>query len=59
MRQTYCAVLPQSSAGRNSITFGIVHLYCTNDEVAAVGLAVAAGQTDHESLLKWVREHRA
>ena len=35
-----------------------IRLDCTNDEVAAVGLAVAAGQMDYESLLKWVREHR-
>ena len=35
-----------------------IHLDCTNDEVAAVGLAVAAGQMDYESLLTWVREHR-
>lgn len=35
-----------------------IRLDCTNDEVAAVGLAVAAGQMDYESLLTWVREHR-
>ena len=35
-----------------------IRLDCTNDEVAAVGLAVAAGQMDYESLLIWVREHR-
>ena len=36
----------------------LTFLDCTNDEVAAVGLAVAAGQMDYESLLTWVREHR-
>ena len=35
-----------------------IRLDCTNDEVVAVGLAVAAGQMDYESLLTWVREHR-
>ena len=35
-----------------------IRLDYTNDEVAAVGLAVAAGQMDYESLLKWVSEHR-
>ena len=35
-----------------------IRLDCTNDEVASVGFAVAAGQMDYESLLKWVLEHR-
>ena len=30
---------------------------CTNEEVAEVGLAVAAGTMDYEALLTWVREH--
>ena len=30
---------------------------CTNEEVAEVGLAVAAGTMDYEALLSWVREH--
>ncbi|MBQ2469525.1 MAG: type II toxin-antitoxin system death-on-curing family toxin [Clostridia bacterium] len=30
---------------------------CTNEEVAEVGLAVAAGTMDYEALLAWVREH--
>ena len=30
---------------------------CTNEEVAQVGLAVAAGTMDYDALLAWVREH--
>lgn len=30
---------------------------CTNEDVATVGLAVAAGNMDYEALLEWVREH--
>ena len=30
---------------------------CTNEEVAEVGLAVAAGTMDYDALLAWVREH--
>ena len=30
---------------------------CTNEQVAEVGLAVAAGTMDYEALLAWVREH--
>ena len=35
-----------------------IRLECTNEEVAEVGLAVAAGQMNYEALLAWVREHR-
>ena len=35
-----------------------IYLDCTNEEVAAVGLAVASGSMDYESLLEWVLEHR-
>ena len=35
-----------------------IRLECTNEEVAEVGLAVAAGQMSYEALLAWVREHR-
>ena len=35
-----------------------IHLDCTNEDVATVGLAVAAGSMDYEMLLAWVREHR-
>ena len=31
---------------------------CTNDEVVEVGLAVASGAMDDETLLEWVRAHR-
>ena len=30
----------------------------TEEEVARVGLAVAAGSMDYEDLLEWVRQHR-
>ncbi len=35
-----------------------IHMDCTNEDVATVGLAVAAGEMGYDSLLKWVREHR-
>ena len=35
-----------------------IHLDCTNDEVATVGLAVASGEMDYDQLLEWVRNHR-
>ena len=35
-----------------------IRLECTNEEVAEVGFAVAAGQMKYEALLAWVREHR-
>lgn len=35
-----------------------IHMDCTNEEVATVGLAVAAGEMDYGALLAWVREHR-
>ncbi len=35
-----------------------VPLECTNEEVAAVGLAVAAGEMGYDELLEWVRGHR-
>ena len=36
-----------------------VHMECTNEEVAAVGLSVADGTMNYEDLLKWVRERAA
>lgn len=36
-----------------------LYLDCTNEEVAAVGLAVAAGEMDYPMLLDWVRDHLA
>lgn len=35
-----------------------IHLECTNDEVATVGLSVASGSMNYDSLLSWVRDHR-
>ena len=35
-----------------------IRLDCTNDEVAEVGLSVAAGKMKYETLLDWVRDHR-
>ena len=34
-----------------------LHVECTNEEVAEVGLAVAAGTMDYDARLEWVREH--
>ena len=35
-----------------------IRLEATNEEVADVGIKVAAGEMDYESLLNWVRQHR-
>ena len=35
-----------------------IRLDCTNDEVVEVGLAVASGAMNYETLLAWVRSHR-
>ena len=35
-----------------------IRMDCTNEDVATVGLAVAAGSMGYEELLAWVREHR-
>lgn len=35
-----------------------IHMECTNDEVAEVGLAVASGSMDYHQLLSWVRDRR-
>ena len=35
-----------------------IRLDCANDEVIEVGLAVASGTMDYDSLLQWVRDHR-
>ena len=35
-----------------------IRLDCTNDEVAEVGLSVAAGEMKYDELLEWVRDHR-
>ena len=35
-----------------------IRLDCANDEVVEVGLAVAFGAMDDETLLEWVRAHR-
>lgn len=32
-----------------------IHIHPTNEEVARVGLAVAAGEMDYKDLLKWAR----
>ena len=35
-----------------------IRMEATNEEVAEVGMAVAAGNMGYEALLKWVRNHR-
>ena len=35
-----------------------IRLDCTNDEVAEVGLSVAAGKMKYEELLEWIWDHR-
>lgn len=34
-----------------------IHMDCTNEEVATVGLAVADSSMSYEALLAWVRDH--
>ena len=34
-----------------------IHMECTNEDVATVGLRVADGSISYESLLEWVRKH--
>ena len=34
-----------------------IHLSCTEDEVASVGLSVAAGIMSYEKLLQWILNH--
>lgn len=36
-----------------------IRLECSNDEVAAAGLAVASGKMDYDALLTWVINHKA
>ncbi len=36
-----------------------IRIDCTNEEVVQVGIAVADGTMDYESLLEWVRHHAA
>lgn len=35
-----------------------IHMDCTNEDVATVGLAVAAGEMEYHALLESVRDHR-
>lgn len=35
-----------------------IPMNCTNDDVVKVGLAVASGQMDYDTLLHWVQTHR-
>ena len=35
-----------------------IRMEASNEEVAQVGLAVAAGQMGYEELLRWIRSHR-
>lgn len=34
-----------------------IRLEATNDEVAAVGLSIASGETSHDDLLEWIKSH--
>ena len=34
-----------------------LHIECTNEEVASVGLSVADGSMNYEKLLDWVKNH--
>ena len=34
-----------------------IRLEATNDEVAALGIGIASGKTNHDELLSWIRAH--
>ena len=36
-----------------------IRLECTDDEIVTVGLSLADGSMDYETLLQWVRDHKA
>ena len=35
-----------------------IHMDCSNEDVAAVGLSVASGTMDYDDLLSWVKDHQ-
>ncbi len=35
-----------------------IHMDCTNDDVASVGLAIASGTMNYDALLDWIRQHQ-
>ena len=35
-----------------------IHMDCSNEDVATVGLSVASGSMDYAALLSWVKDHR-
>lgn len=35
-----------------------IRMDCTNEDIVEIGLGVADGSMDYETLLAWVREHR-
>lgn len=35
-----------------------IHLKCTDDELVTLGLGLASGEIDYETLLEWVHEHK-
>ena len=35
-----------------------IRIDATNDEVYALGMAVADGTSNNEDILKWIKEHR-
>lgn len=35
-----------------------VHIECSCSEIVTVGLAIASGSMDYDSLLMWIREHK-
>lgn len=35
-----------------------IHITCTDDELVTLGLGLASGEIDYETLLEWVHEHK-
>lgn len=35
-----------------------IHLKCTDDELVVLGLGLASGEINYETLLEWVHEHK-
>ena len=58
VRTVFCQDFPAQSQINSALEVNGIRLVCTNDEVVEVGLAVAFGAMDDETLLEWVRAHR-
>ena len=58
VRTVFCPDFLAQSEINSALEVNGIRLDCTNDEVVEVGLAVASGAMDGETLLERVRVHR-